>query len=94
MEKLNIQQLRQNIDQIDSELLGLIEKRMEIAKSVGLYKKENALPVRDRERERQILERLCEKSKPELKDCIESIYSVLFEASSNLQSGVLHSDSP
>jgi chorismate mutase/prephenate dehydratase len=94
MDTQQLRSLRENIDQIDNELLRLIERRMEVAESVGRFKKDNALPVRDRERERQVLYRLCEQSRPELKGYIKSIYSVLFEASSSHQIKELHSGNP
>jgi len=58
---------------------------MEIAVQIGAYKKENALPVRDRERERAVVQRLCESANPELRDCIEAVYSALFDESSRRQ---------
>jgi chorismate mutase/prephenate dehydratase len=91
---MSIEQLREKIDTIDNELLRLFEERMKVAESVGVYKKENDLPVRDRERERQVLYRLCRSTKPELQGYIKSIYSVLFDASSSHQVKTLHSENP
>lgn len=37
--------LREQIDKVDSELLELYAKRMEIAREIGVYKKEHSMPV-------------------------------------------------
>lgn len=37
--------LRQQIDRIDDELLELLDKRMRVAREIGVYKKEHSMPV-------------------------------------------------
>ncbi len=82
---MNIEELREKIDAIDNELLGLFEQRMELAKEIGIYKKEHSLPIRNRERERKILYRMYEKAKPELSVYAKSLFASLFEMSSGYQ---------
>lgn len=41
----NLEGLRQQIDTIDSELLDLLNRRMEVSRSIGRYKKEHRMPV-------------------------------------------------
>lgn len=41
----SLQALRQQIDKVDTELLDLYAKRMEIARQIGQYKKEHSMPV-------------------------------------------------
>ena len=41
----NLVQLRQQIDEIDNELLAVLAKRMRISKEIGQYKKEHNMPV-------------------------------------------------
>ncbi|MBD5356005.1 MAG: bifunctional 3-deoxy-7-phosphoheptulonate synthase/chorismate mutase type II [Bacteroides sp.] len=41
----SLQNLRRQIDKIDSELLELYNKRMEISREIGRYKKEHSMPV-------------------------------------------------
>ena len=82
---MNIDEMRQKIDGIDDKLLELFERRMEIAKEIGQCKKEQALPVKDGERERIILHRLCEKTQPELAEYVKALFLSLFEMSSNYQ---------
>jgi chorismate mutase len=82
---VNIDELRQKIDGIDAQLLSLFERRMKIAKEIGRYKKENGLPVKDQEREREILSRLCEKAPPELAGYVRTLFSSLIEMSTDYQ---------
>ena len=59
---MNIDDLRRDIDGIDDKLLELFERRMAAAKEIGQYKRENGLPIKDRERESKIINRLCEET--------------------------------
>ena len=54
---MDIQELRKEIDRIDSEIIRLYGERMETARRIGQYKKEHNLPVTDTEREREVLNR-------------------------------------
>ena len=54
-------EIRIEIDKIDSELIELFKKRMDCAKAVGLYKKENNIPVLNQNRENEILDNVEEK---------------------------------
>lgn len=52
----NLSEIRAEIDKIDNELIELFKKRMDCAKMVGLYKKENNIPVLNQGRENEILD--------------------------------------
>ena len=52
-----LQEYRQEIEQIDHELYGLISKRLEICSKIGDYKKENNLPIFDAKREEELKEK-------------------------------------
>lgn len=52
-----IQSVREKINNIDKEMARLFEMRMEAARQIGEYKKENALPIDDFVREEQIISR-------------------------------------
>lgn len=41
----SLQQLRQQIDRVDTELLDLYNRRMAISREIGKYKKEHSMPV-------------------------------------------------
>lgn len=48
--------LREQINQVDDELLALISQRMKIAESIGTYKKENNITILQTQRWNEILE--------------------------------------
>ncbi|NLB82466.1 MAG: chorismate mutase [Clostridiaceae bacterium] len=51
---MEINQLRDEIDRIDSKLISLFEERMQISKEVAAYKKANKLPLLDEKREKAL----------------------------------------
>ncbi|MDO5702176.1 MAG: chorismate mutase [Lachnospiraceae bacterium] len=53
----NIDELRKEIDRIDSELVRLFEERMNIALEIAAYKKQNGLPILDEGREKAVIEK-------------------------------------
>ena len=52
-----LEEARKEINEADAEMARLFEKRMRAAEKVAAYKKENALPILDKEREAEILRR-------------------------------------
>ncbi|MBN2300291.1 MAG: chorismate mutase [Acholeplasmataceae bacterium] len=54
---MNLEFLRNQIDQIDHDMMILFKKRMEISKQIGEYKKLNAVPILDEKREKELLEK-------------------------------------
>ena len=54
---MELKDLRNKIDQIDQELVTLIEKRIEIVKQIGEYKKKHNLPILDQNREQEVLDK-------------------------------------
>lgn len=55
---MEINELRNKIDSIDTKLVELLKERLDIATSIAEYKKENKLPVLDRKRERELLNKV------------------------------------
>jgi chorismate mutase len=53
----NLKELRQQIDEIDNELLSILAKRMRVSKEIGQYKKEHNMPVLQTRRYDEILEK-------------------------------------
>ena len=77
----DLQQLRQEIDQIDRQITALFEQRMSVTEQVGRYKLANGIPVLDRSREEQVLaakvELLQDKSlAPDITDLFEAIMAI------------------
>ena len=53
----SLAELRQQIDEIDNELLSILSKRMRISQEIGLYKKEHNMPVLQTVRYDEILDK-------------------------------------
>ena len=51
----DLKEIRKNINEVDKQMAKLFEERMELAKLVALYKKENALAIEDKVREKEVL---------------------------------------
>ncbi len=50
-------ELRERIDEIDKQIIELLEERIKVAKEIGKIKKELNLPIKDEEREKEVLKR-------------------------------------
>ena len=85
---MNLDELRVTIDKTDDEIIRLFEERMEVAKQIGDYKKDNNLPILDAEREEKKLCDIINKTSPEYKPYISALYSLLFEMSRSYQGKV------
>lgn len=83
-------EIRIEIDKIDSELIELFKKRMDCAKAVGLYKKENNIPVLNQNRENEILDNIEEKG-GEYGSHARLLFSNIMELSRALQHNIVGS---
>jgi len=57
---MTIDQIRREIDRLDSELLRIFNKRASLALKIGEIKKEEGLPVYDPQREKRIFDKIME----------------------------------
>ncbi len=73
--------LRKEIDAVDSEIISLLAKRMEIVEKIGKYKKENNLPPIDNNRWQLLLQSLLQKadSFKLSKELVKAIYNQIHE---------------
>ncbi len=78
---MDLSEYRVKIDEIDKELVRLFEERMDTARSIAEYKKENGLAVFDQSRERKKLASIAEMLPEKYKGYGESLYSHIFELS-------------
>lgn len=83
---MDITQLRQQIDQVDRQLLQLFTQRMDISSQIADYKKAHDLPIFDPTREREKLTDVASRVQPELESAAKVLYSLLFELSRSYQS--------
>lgn len=83
---MDMTQLRQQIDQVDRQLLELFAQRMEISGQIADYKKEHDLPILDARREQEKLRAVADQVSPDLESHARVLYSLLFELSRSYQS--------
>lgn len=87
---MDINDLRKEIDKIDDEMLKLFLERMDVVKEVALYKKENFLPITDKEREKTIKEKKSEKvEKEEIKKYYVNFLDDIINISKRYQNEIL-----
>ena len=87
---MSLKPIRDEIDQIDKELIALFAKRMECSRKVAQYKLENGMPIFNAERERQILDSVEEKAGVH-GGSARLLYSTIMELSRALQHDMLGS---
>ena len=86
MEEIN--NLRQKINEIDSRIIELLKERLDIVKTIGKHKRDNNIPIVDLKREKEIIEKIVEKTKEQgIKDIeeIKAIYRSIISVSRNIQ---------
>lgn len=77
---------RKNIDEIDSDIAKLFEKRMEVVKNVSAYKLKNNLKTLDPKREGIMIENNCKKIKNcDLTKYYKEILQVFLKVSKDYQ---------
>ena len=82
---MDLSELREQIDKIDTELVRLFAARMDIAAQVADYKRANNLPIYVPARERAILQDVAEKAGPDIANYTRVLYSMIFELSRSYQ---------
>ncbi len=58
----DIMRLRKKIDEVDQEILELLSERTRLCIAIGLAKKKQGLPIRDKNRENEIYEDIDKKA--------------------------------
>ena len=77
--------LRLQLDDVDRQLVGLLVRRQELSRDIGAYKAAHGLPVRDPEREAQVLRSRGDLA-PEHRAEVERLYETLMALSREQQS--------
>lgn len=83
---MDLKELRQEIDQIDDQLVRLFCQRMEVSARIADYKKENDLPIFVPTREQEKLLDVAQQAGPDMEVYTKVLYSMLFELSRGYQS--------
>ena len=81
-----ILELRQQIDDLDEEIIQLLKKRMGISKEVGELKEKLDIPVEDKNRENEIIDRLTKQAGRNLsEEKLIRIFTAVFKSSKQVQ---------
>ena len=88
-----LEELRQDIDEIDDELLNLLSNRMKVAREIGIYKKDNNMTILQQKRWNDIVEKTKKKAeKNQLSvDFVQRFISAIHDESINQQEKILKS---
>ncbi len=79
-----IKSWRDKIDAIDFEILDLLEKRFELSKKLGIYKKQRGFYIEDKIREEDAIKaRFGRNDMPE--EFVRKLFALIFEHSKNAQ---------
>ena len=82
---MDMAEMRKSIDEIDSGIVELYERRMDVVGKIGAYKRERGLSVQDSERERNLLNRVAGMAKPENENGVRALFSMLIAQSRTAQ---------
>ena len=82
---MDLNELRNEINQIDDEILDLFLRRMDAAAQVADYKRAHDLPIYQPQREREILKKAADKAGPEMGGYARVLFSMLMELSKSAQ---------
>lgn len=81
-----IDDYRNKIDEIDKEITRLFEERMDIVIKVGEYKKQNNLPIFDKNRESQVIKKnLGYLKNKEYEDEAREFYTKIMEIAKSIE---------
>ena len=92
---MNIEYWREEIDEIDRELLRLLNRRARLAMKVGVLKRSAGLPCRDPERERDVLEKLQQANPGPLDlSAVNKLFRRIIRESRRMESNVATESAP
>ena len=83
---MDIKDIRNEIDQVDKEILKLLNKRFKLASDVIEFKKLNNLPIENKQREEEIIKMIGESVDVEINDEVIEIYKEIMKQSKVYQS--------
>lgn len=90
---MELEDARREIDEIDTQLLRLFLRRMELAEEIAAYKSEHHLPVQNETREQEILDRVSAEAGQNA-DSARTLFSTLFALSRARQMTLLKDAPP
>lgn len=83
---MTLDECRKAIDEIDSEMLELLNRRAALSREIGLIKTFAGLPIIDLQREADVLGRIARESRGDIsRDCLARIYGEVLGESRRIQ---------
>ena len=82
---MDLMELREQINEIDREMLDLFLRRMQVSSNVAEYKRKNGLPVLDAARERELLANIARQAGEDLDEYAVVLYSTILSLSRSYQ---------
>ena len=82
---MDLMELREQINEIDREMLDLFLRRMQVSSNVAEYKRKNGLPVLDAARERELLANIAQQAGEDLDEYAVVLYSTILSLSRSYQ---------
>ncbi|HII95172.1 MAG TPA: chorismate mutase [Methanofastidiosum sp.] len=87
----SLEALREEIDRIDEDIIGLLSRRMEVVKNIAALKKDKGISVEDRDREKKLflkLEREARRNNIN-EEFVSEVFGVIVSHSKLMQSKIL-----
>lgn len=85
MSKRTLEDMRLEMDNIDSEIMASFAKRMELSAQIAEYKKERNMPVLDEEREKSKLDAIAKNVPENMAAFTSKLYLTLADLSRDYQ---------
>ncbi|MDP3918390.1 MAG: chorismate mutase [Nanoarchaeota archaeon] len=84
---MELKKVRENLDNIDQEIVLLLAKRLSLVKELAQYKAENNISMKDPDREKEILLKTSELGEKHnlRKEYVQDIFKRIIEESHNIQ---------
>lgn len=82
---MDIEELREKMDEIDRQMAALFEARMKTSLEIVAYKKENHLHIRDTAREAEVLRQAAEAVSPEYRSGVQRLFALMMAMSRESQ---------
>ena len=91
---MDLQNLRNQIDNVDEQLVKLFVERMTLSSQIANFKKEHKLPIYVPTREREKLQEVAKLAGADMENYTRVLYSMIFELSRSYQSKLNNESTP
>lgn len=87
----DLQELRNEIDELDKKIVPLLVARMSVSAEVAEYKRATEMPILDKDREKALLEKIKGLAAYKYAEYIVNIYEQILASSREYQAEILES---